>query len=182
MINFRISALILLMTGTALAASPPEGTETGTQVPRTQTLNSQTTPTQDLNPTTDKINNTVGATTSGNTTVSGTSEVAPPADNSSYEDASDDSTYDATSRYPMVPIQSVDDQALSTRVQKELQKKFDDYAGYSQQIYSEDGVVTLLGPATSKAQSERFEKAARKVKGVKSVRNKMSVDESIQTR
>lgn len=153
--------MIILSAGVALALQPSERSPTGNQVlPRPQSLSSQSNKTEKLNPlnlSRPKIENTMGATNESN--------------NSSDNDDDDDDG-DST-----MPIQSPAELQLSTRVHRELKQKFPEYDSSEYDIYSQNGVVTLLGPVSTKSDAINMARAVKKVKGVRSVRNNFSIEE-----
>jgi len=133
-------------------------------------------------------NATAIAPPSGETAVtSGTGVMAPPPGTSTGGDSNDstsanDTYYSDSLSASTVPIQSAADAELSARVQRELERKFPSYEQFGHSIYSQDGVVTLQGPVQTQSDYNNMEKTVKRLKGVKSVRNYMSVEESGRTR
>jgi osmotically-inducible protein OsmY len=106
--------------------------------------------------------------------------MAPPAqDNGNQNQINADTTAtdSSASAAPAMPMQSAADSELSMRVQKELERQYENYTVYGHSIYSQDGVVTLQGPARTQAEADSMEKTVKRLKGVKSVRNNLSVEE-----
>ncbi|MGZ3692539.1 MAG: BON domain-containing protein [Pseudobdellovibrio sp.] len=72
--------------------------------------------------------------------------------------------------------ESAGDTKLSTRVKNELKSKISNFNPDQFTIYSQNGEVTIQGSVNSKTESDRIEKLAHRVRGVKHVQNELTID------
>ncbi len=77
-------------------------------------------------------------------------------------------------------IQSTADVQLSTRVEKEIKSQFKNFDSDRQLVFSNGGEVTLEGRVNTRAEYDRIEKAARRVKGVAGVQNNLIIESATQ--
>ncbi len=72
--------------------------------------------------------------------------------------------------------QNSTDMQLSTRVQQELQSQIKGYSANRQMVMSQNGEVTLQGTVSSRAEADRIERTAKRVRGVRKVTNNLTIE------
>ena len=144
------------INGTTAIPPQPRGVQGGVQEGTTENRNGSVDPTMD--------HTTMDHTTMDHTTTTTTT-------------ATDSKT---SAQFQPAPEQTSADLKLTTKVQNELKSKVSSFNPDQYQIYSQNGEVTIQGQVQAKADSDKIEKAARKVKGVKKIDNQITVGSSTE--
>lgn len=74
-----------------------------------------------------------------------------------------------------IPRQSTADTQLNSRIDQQLRTSITGYNSQNYTVYSQNGTVTLQGSVRSRAEADRMEQEARRVSGVTSVNNQLTI-------
>ncbi|MCC2677895.1 MAG: hypothetical protein K0R29_471 [Pseudobdellovibrio sp.] len=160
---------------TTTTGVPPTG---GTAINETRTTTGAATNGTSINETT----TTTGVPTTGGTRANDAATippVAPPGRGLSNEN--DNIIVIDTFDQPGIstlPVESTTDAVLATRIQNELIRAIPSYTASGRQINSQSGHVTIQGSVRTQAESREIMDVIKRMPGVKSVRNNLTVEET----